>query len=70
MLNNDIFKQTLWTGLDAARVVILEDYGESRKLRHPNLKRPLYFVKSRRGNWYWRATDRQTDWHARGYIIK
>jgi hypothetical protein len=64
------FKSTLWIELDAARVVVIEDYGSSRKISHPDMPRARYFVQSKAGNWYWRATDKATHRDARGYIIK
>jgi hypothetical protein len=64
------FKSTDWIELDAARVEIVEDYGNSRKIRHPDMPRARYFVLSKAGNWYWRNTDKATHRDARGYIIK
>ncbi len=64
------FKSTLWIELDAARVTVLGDYGDSRKISHPDMPRARYFVRSKSGNWYWRATDKADNRDARGYIIK
>lgn len=72
------FKSTIWTELKAEDCKIIKKYipeggtveGGSIEINHPSFKRPLCFVLSRRGNWYWRNTGKAKDFYAEGYIIK
>lgn len=68
-------KQTMWTELGAAdcKIVRVDDYNgsvASIQIKHAALKRPLWFTKSRAGNWYWRSTGREGNVYADGYIVK
>lgn len=70
-------KGTLWHELRADDVTVLEiQRGEytgnivSVRISHPELKRPRWFVPSRRGNFYSRYTGKEIDTYAEGYIIK
>ncbi len=59
-----------WTELDAGRCVVVEDAGESRKIRHPDSGRAKYFVRSRAGHWYWLGPVIDGHGARKGYIIK
>jgi len=68
-------KTTMWTTLDAHECMVLEVDTRagilySVKISHPTLRRPLWFTKSRSGNFYWRNTGRASDTYADGYIIQ
>ena len=61
-------KRTFWTQLKIEDCQILEDYGDSLKIKHPALKRARYFVKSKNDNFYSRYTGKEFE-DATGYII-
>lgn len=52
------------------RVDIRSGVIQAVQVRHAALPRPLYFTKSRAGNWYWRATRAMSDAYADAYIIR
>ena len=60
----------IWTELDAGRCVVLDDAGESVRIRHPDAGRPKYFVKSRAGNWVWVSPSIDAHGTKEGYIVK
>ena len=68
-------KTTMWQELQSneCRVVKVDERcGNilSVQIKHTSLKRPLWFIKSRAGNWYWRNTGRCDNIYAEGYIVK
>jgi hypothetical protein len=65
-------KHTLWDEIEWSECKILETYDASIKVAHPRFPRPRYFIKSLKGNWYWRNTGKESglDPFARGIIIK
>lgn len=68
-------KQTMWVELNAAncKIVRVDDHNGSVaaiQVKHAALKRPLWFIKSQAGNWYWRSARREGDACADGYIVK
>jgi hypothetical protein len=68
-------KTTMWTDLHAEQCTVLEvderaGHICSVKISHSELRRPLWFTESRKGNFYWRNTGRGMDAYAAGYIIR
>lgn len=68
-------KTTMWTELQAndCKVVKVDERSghiASVQIKHASLKRPLWFTRSRAGNWYWRNTGGENNPYADGYIIK
>ena len=66
------WKQTNWTELDWDDAEILEDDngGESVLVKHPDLARARWFVRSKAGNYYSRYTGKESSAYAEGYIFK
>lgn len=67
-------KTTVWTKLDANDCTVIRiDKRDGKimsvKIKHNELARALWFVKSMSGNWYWRNTRRESDAYADGYIV-
>ena len=67
-------KTTMWTALQAneCKVVKVDERSgniSSVQIKHASLRHPLWFTKSRAGNWYWRNTRGAVDL-AEGYIVK
>lgn len=68
-------KTTVWTELQSSecKVVKVDERSGiimSVQIKHVSLRRALWFIKSRAGNWYWRKTGRYDDTYADGYIIR
>lgn len=68
-------KTTIWTELQADECIVKrvdERSGHivSVQIKHASLRRPLWFTKSRSGNFYWRNTRSESSPYADGYIIK
>ena len=68
-------KTTMWTELQAneCSVIKVDDRGghiTSAQIRHVSLKRPLWFIQSRAGNWYWRNAGGDSETYAAGYIVR
>ena len=65
-------KKTIWQEIDATEAIKIEKYPDtpdSIKVWHPKLKRPRYFYRSLKGNWYSRYTGKGIDPYAEGYIL-
>lgn len=69
-------KQTFWNELLASECKVLDiQRGEftgnilSVKISHSSLKRPRWFIPSKRGNFYSRYTGGENRTYAEGYII-
>ena len=60
----------IWEELDADRCEVLEDAGESIKIKHPDSGRAKYFIKSRAGAWYWTSPRIDSHGTKTGFIIK
>jgi hypothetical protein len=60
----------MWQELDAEQAVTVEDAGQSRKIKHPSLPRPLWFVLSRKGNWIWLPYKQNENGFGTGYILR
>jgi len=68
-------KTTMWTPLQANECKVIKVDERNRniasvQIKHASLYRPLWFTKSRAGNWYWRNTVSANAVYAAGYIIK
>ena len=68
-------KETMWTELQAneCKVVKVDERSghiASVQIKHANIPRPLWFIESRAGNWYWRNTGGDNSQYAHGYIVK
>lgn len=65
-----MFKQTEWKKLDVERCEVLaRNPGGGYRVRHPELRRPRWFNRSRAGNFYSRYTGKETDGLALGYLL-
>ena len=66
----------MWTELKAneCKVIKVDERSFGRivsvQIRHPSLRRALWFTISQAGNYYWRNTGREMDPYADGYIIR
>jgi len=68
-------KTTMWTELQAGdcKVVKVDERAGiimSVQIKHVDLKRVLWFTRSRAGNWYRRNTGGENSPYAEGCIIK
>jgi len=59
----------VWQQLDESLAVTVEDAGRSRKIKHPSLRRPLWFVLSRKGNWIW-LPHKTKNGFGTGYVLR